>query len=132
MSVVLPAPFGPSTACNSPSGTAMSTSSVATMPQNRLARRSTSSSASAIALLPALHEVRERAQEADNAAAREQHDHEQERPEHDLPVFAGHGGVRRIERTHRRADDGGLELLPETPRQRADQRPEQAAHAPEP
>src|SRR3569832_2795088 len=126
MCVVLPAPFGPMTACNSPSGTAMATSSVATMPPKRLARRSTSSSASAIVLLPRTpHEVGQRAQQAIDAAAREQHNDQQERAEHDLPVFAGLGGVGGVERPHGSAAHGRQELLQEQERQRADHRPEQ-------
>ncbi len=49
ISVVLPAPFGPITACNSPSATASVRSSVATMPSKRLARFSTCSRGSLMA-----------------------------------------------------------------------------------
>jgi hypothetical protein len=38
ISVVLPAPFGPITACSSPAATSSTISSVATMPSKRLAR----------------------------------------------------------------------------------------------
>ena len=48
ISVVLPAPFGPITACSSPAATASVRSSVATMPPKRLARLSTCSKASLI------------------------------------------------------------------------------------
>src|SRR3954453_10679914 len=99
--VVLPAPFGPMTACNSPFRTSKERSSVATMPPKRLQRPVTRRSASAIAALPrAVDNVRERDQQAIDAAAREQDDDEQQRPEHDLPVLSRLYRTGRIERPH--------------------------------
>src|SRR6266540_293400 len=78
INVVLPAPFGPMTACSSPAGTASVISSDATTPPKRLVRPSISSSASATARV---------LQQAVDAAAREQHHQEEQRTENDLPVF---------------------------------------------
>src|SRR5262245_3291604 len=94
ISVVLPAPFGPMTACNSPCGILMTTSSVATMPPKRLARLSTWSSASAMAHRRAglaLDPAAELDEQPIDAAAREQHDEQQQRPENDLPIFGDAG-----------------------------------------
>src|SRR5215468_1533017 len=78
ISVVLPAPFGPMMACSSPLGTTSEIASDATMPPKRRVKPSISSSASATAQVP---------EHAVDAAAREQHDQEIDRSEHDLPVF---------------------------------------------
>src|SRR4029078_6072034 len=75
--VVLPAPFGPMTACNSPSGIPNVRSSVATMPPKRFARPSTRSK-SAMAHLP---------QQTGDSPPCAPHDQKQQRPEDDLPVF---------------------------------------------
>src|SRR4051812_40919967 len=78
ISVVLPAPFGPMMACSSPVGIASVISSEASTPPKRLVRPSISSSISATA---------QTLQQAIDAAAREQHDQEEQRAEHDLPIF---------------------------------------------
>src|SRR5215813_11533483 len=77
INVVLPAPFGPMTACSSPSGMPSVRSSVATMPPKRFARLSTRSN-SAMASLPE--------QTIDSAPRKEDHKKKQ-RTEDDLPVF---------------------------------------------
>src|SRR5437016_8794226 len=79
ISVVLPAPFGPMTACNSPRATSNETLSVATIPPNRRTRFSTRSKGSATTQPP---------QQAKNAAAPEQHDQQQQRPHDQRPVFS--------------------------------------------
>ena len=78
ISVVLPAPFGPMIACNSPSGMSSVTLSVAMTPPKRLLRPSICRSASAT--------VGPRQQAVDPAAG-EQHDRQQHRTQHDLPIF---------------------------------------------
>src|SRR5713101_8813272 len=78
ISVVLPAPFGPMIACNSPRATSSETLSVATMPPNRRTRFSTQSKGSATTQPP---------QQAKNAAAPEQHDQQQQRTHDERPVF---------------------------------------------
>src|SRR5215208_1114813 len=82
INVVLPAPFGPMIACSSPLGTASEIASEATTPPKRLVRFSTCSKASATAP-PRQHSV--------NPAAREQHDQQEQRPQHDLPIFGDAG-----------------------------------------
>src|SRR5215831_19578471 len=81
ISVVLPAPFGPITACSSPADMPKVRSSVATMPPKRLARLSTSNR-SAMAHL---------AEKAVDAATREQYDQQQKRAQDDLPIFSNTG-----------------------------------------
>src|SRR5436190_23035165 len=78
ISVLLPAPFGPIMACNSPGGIASEMPSEATTPPKRLVRLSIASSASATT--PAL-------QETVDAAACKQHDQQEQRTEHDLPIL---------------------------------------------
>src|SRR3979409_1290884 len=78
LSVVLPAPFGPMIACNSPLETSSETLSVATMPPNRRARFSTRSRRSATAQPP---------QNPHDAAAPEQNDQQQQRAHDQRPVF---------------------------------------------
>src|SRR5215471_2371631 len=78
ISVVLPAPFGPMTACSSPASTASVMASEATTPPNRRVSPSTWRRGSATAE-PHEHAV--------DAAAREQHHEQQQGPEHDGPVF---------------------------------------------
>src|SRR5437879_4817122 len=78
ISVVLPAPFGPMTACNSPRATSSETLSVATIPPNRRTRFSTRSKGSATTQPP---------QQPENAAAPEQHDQQQQRAHDQRPVF---------------------------------------------
>src|SRR3984957_14326904 len=106
ISVVLPAPFGPMIACNSPRATSSETWSVATMPPNRLTRFSTQSRGSATGKPP---------QQSIDAAAPEQHDQQQQRAHDQRPVF---GDLRQ-------------ELLQHQVNHRADHRAEQRAHAAE-
>src|ERR1700681_4536028 len=80
ISVVLPAPFGPMMACNSPFATSSETLSVATMPPNRRTSFATRSKGSATGKPP---------QNAGDAAAPEQHDQQQQRPHDQRPIF-GH------------------------------------------
>src|ERR1700742_5324810 len=107
ISVVLPAPFGPITACNSPCGISKTTSSVATMPPKRLASFSTWSRASAMthlrvgfcAILCGEH-CADLAEHPVDAAARVQHSEQQHRPEDDLPIF-GYAGQRLLQQQQR-------------------------------
>src|SRR5436190_8329513 len=78
ISVVLPAPFGPITACVSPSRTSRSTPSVACSAPNALRNPLTSRSGSAIAFLPG--------KQAREPALEEEHDKHEDGPEDDLPV----------------------------------------------
>src|SRR5207302_5630459 len=78
--VVLPAPLGPITAWISPGATDSETPPVATRPPKRLVRPAVSSSASATA------PPRGR-KEAVKPGLREQHDQDQERSEHRLPML---------------------------------------------
>src|SRR4029079_7980442 len=80
--VVLPAPLGPMMACSSPRGTSSVMASLATMPPNRFDNPSICSSGSAT------FEPRVETWQQDvDAAAREQHDQQQQGPEDDLPIF---------------------------------------------
>src|SRR5947207_10378726 len=79
-SVVLPAPFGPITAWTSPGSTASETSLVATSPPKRLVNPSVASSGSAMA-------PRASAEDAEQPPFREQHDEDQQRPQHRLPML---------------------------------------------
>src|SRR5215475_825521 len=76
--VVLPAPFGPMIACNSPRGTSSETRSVAVMPPKRRTSLSMRSKGSATVKSP---------EQAHDAAAPEQHDEEQQRAHDDRPIF---------------------------------------------
>src|SRR4029077_14133689 len=97
--VVLPAPFGPMIACNSPLRTPSEIASDAMTPPNRLVRPSISSSVSTRASVTACPR-----QQAVDAATREQHDQQEQVAEHDLPVFGHpHGGV--SEQGERRGPD---------------------------
>src|SRR6516162_6886877 len=78
ISVVLPAPFGPMMACSSPCGTSSDTWSVAMMPPKRRTSFCTRSNGSATIEPP---------EQAHDAAAPEQHDHEQQRPHDQCPIF---------------------------------------------
>src|SRR5665647_1490077 len=78
ISVVLPAPFGPMMACNSPRATSSETWSVARMPPNRCTSCSTRSNGSATGEPP---------QQPIDAAAPEQHDQQQQRAHDQRPVF---------------------------------------------
>src|SRR5262245_32095612 len=106
MSVVLPAPFGPITACSSPFGTASEIASDAITPPKRLLRPSICNSASATV---------DSGDQTIDAAAREQHHQQEQRTKDDLPVF---GNARERFFQHQQ-------------RQRADHRPEHRAHAAE-
>src|ERR1700730_9625866 len=97
--VVLPAPFGPITACSSPGLTSSVIASAATIPPKRFDSPSTASKTSAPARP---HD------EPVNPAAREQHDQQQERAENNLPVL---GDVRERFLQHQQRD--GAEQRPE-------------------
>src|SRR6266540_707411 len=97
ISVVLPAPFGPITACSSPRLIASMMASEAMTPPKRLVSPSICSSASATA-----HAF----QQAVHAAAREQHDQQEQRAEHDLPILARpHGKVVTHERERNKPNE---------------------------
>src|SRR3954463_13098405 len=74
ISVVLPAPLGPMMACSSPGTTSSDRLSVARMPPKRRTRFSTRSKGSAKELATA-----KPPEHAHDAAAREQHDQQQQR-----------------------------------------------------
>src|SRR4051795_814522 len=78
ISVVLPAPLGPMIACNSPGMISSDRLSVARMPPKRRTRFSTRSKGSTTAEPP---------EQAHDAAAREQHDQQQQRPHDQRPIF---------------------------------------------
>src|SRR4051794_30817172 len=103
INVVLPAPLGPMMACSSPGGIASVTSSEAMTPPKRLVSPSIASSGSGMA----------RPQQADDAAACEQHDQQQQRTEDNLPVLG----------------DAGERLLQNKQHDCADQRAEGRTHA---
>src|SRR5437899_112470 len=99
ISVVLPAPLGPMTACVSPSGTSRSTRSVARRPPKLLLSPRITISGSAIA-----QDLSR--QEPEQAALGEEHHEDQEQPQDDLPVL-GQGGEHVLEpEEHDRADHG--------------------------
>src|SRR5229473_1494637 len=76
--VVLPAPFGPMIACNSPRITSSERWSVARIPPNRRTSLSTRSKGSATAQPP---------EQAHDPAASEQHDQQQQRAHDQCPVL---------------------------------------------
>src|SRR5262245_35500817 len=78
INVLFPAPFGPMMACSSPGGMASEMPSEATTPPKRLVRFSIASNASA---------TTRALQQTVDAAAREQHDQQEQRSEYDLPIF---------------------------------------------
>src|SRR4029450_11475881 len=99
ISVVLPAPLGPITACSSPRSISSRIASEAMTPPKRLGSPSIRSSASG---------ARAPVEEAVHAAAREQHDQEKQRAEHDLPIFAGaHRQILPNERKRSQANENG-------------------------
>src|SRR3546814_2519908 len=102
ISVVLPAPLGPMLACTSPGSTARLKLSVATRPPKRFTRLSMTRIGSGMPGLLA-------AQQAVDAAAREQHQQQQHRAEENLPIF----GI------------GRQDLLQQQERDRAEDRAEQ-------
>src|SRR5947207_2707998 len=108
ISVVLPAPLGPMMACSSPGATSSDRLSVAKMPPNRRTRFSTRSKGSAKESTTA-HPP----EQAHDAAAREQHDQQQQRAHDQRPVFR----ELRQQFLQEEIDDG------------ADHRAEQRAHA---
>src|SRR3954469_19903056 len=77
INVVLPAPFGPMMACNSPSVTVRFTLSDAVTPPKRLVSPSIASSGSGMT----------QPQHAVDAAACVEHDEQQQRPDDDLRVL---------------------------------------------
>src|SRR5437868_7534670 len=81
ISVVLPAPFGPITACSSPGATSNVTSSVTRSPPKFLARLSMRSTASATEYPP------QPLSHADEPAPGEHRDQHQQRAEDHLPVL---------------------------------------------
>src|SRR5690348_15512873 len=95
ISVVLPAPFGPITACSSPGRTSSVTSSVTRRPPKFLARFSMRRTASATEHPP------QPGEQPDQPAAREHRDQHQDRAEDHLPVL-GIGGEPFL-----RQDEGG-------------------------
>src|ERR1041385_8288221 len=103
MSVVLPAPFGPITACSSPGPTSNVTSSVTRRPPKFLLRFSMRSTASATEHPP------QPLRYANEPAAGEHRDQHQQRPEDHLPVLgqAGQPFLGKEERS--RADDCAVE-----------------------
>src|SRR3954451_19052423 len=109
ISVVLPAPFGPITACNSPGRTSSVTLSVTRSPPKFLVRPSISSTGSATAHPPQLRH------KSDQSAGREHRDQDQQRPEYDLPVLG----------------DAGQPFLGEQKRGRAEDRTVEGSHAAE-
>src|SRR6478672_5250044 len=119
ISVVLPAPFGPMMACNSPLLTSSPTLSEAITPPKRLVRPSMASSASAMAFdlarRPGQHSV--------DAAAGEQHD-QQQRAEDELPVFARALDLMTGQELARPADQDRQRLFQHEQRDRADHRAE--------
>src|SRR5579863_2125495 len=106
MSVVLPAPFGPITACSSPGGTASVIESAATTPPKRLLRPSICNSGSATLAAP--KRSRDPAMHVDR-------DQEQERPEDQVGILG----------------DARQRLLQQQKSHRPDQRSEQRAKAAE-
>src|SRR5262245_7703431 len=82
ISVVLPAPFGPITACSSPGMTSKLTSLVTMRPPKFLRKFSRRRTGSGMA--PAPHEL---GREADQAAAREQDDEHEDGSKNHLPVL---------------------------------------------
>src|SRR5258705_4136378 len=76
--VVLPAPFGPMTAWSSPVGTASVISSDASTPPKRLLKPSISRRASVTA---------QSLQQAVDPTTREEDNEQEQRAQHDLPVF---------------------------------------------
>src|SRR5213078_296658 len=105
ISVVLPAPLGPMSACVSPSSTSRSTRSVARRPPKLLLSPRIATSGSAIA-----RDLSR--QEPEQAAFGEEHHPDQEGPQDDLPVLG-----------HR-----GQHVLETEEHDRADHRPDQRAH----
>src|SRR5471030_2495279 len=81
-SVLLPAPFSPSSACTSPTAASKSTRSLATTPGNRLVipRRETAGATGSVTLLLLANvgraEGRRRAEPAAAAARRDDHEHD--------------------------------------------------------
>src|SRR6185369_1006143 len=83
MNVVLPAPFGPISACSSPRATAKSSRSVATRPPKRFCSPSTRSRMSATGRPP----LRESSNHAGNAVSGIQHYDQEHHADTQLPVL---------------------------------------------
>src|SRR5690348_3496816 len=109
MSVVLPAPFGPITACSSPGRTSSVTSSVTRSPPKFFVSLSIRSTGSATEHPP------QSLRDADEPATGKHRDKNEQRTEDHLPVLG----------------EAGQPLLGEQERGGADDRPVQRAHAPE-
>src|SRR4051812_29688423 len=118
ISVVLPAPFGPITACNSPAGTANVMPSEAVTPPKRLLKPSMARSVSATAA----------PEQSIDAAARVKHDNEKQRSKHDLPILRSADGRVAHERPRCKADHGRQCLLQRKQRHRPQHRPERRTH----
>src|ERR1041385_8287334 len=103
ISVVLPAPFGPITACSSSGRTSNVTSSVTRRPPKFLARFSMRSTTSATEHPP------QSFCHADQSAAREDRDQHQQRPEDHLPVLGQPRQPLFGEQEGGRPDDGAVE-----------------------
>src|SRR4051812_41655404 len=101
--VVLPAPFGPITACSSPGITSSVTSSVTRKPPKFLARFSMRSTGSATNHPP------QPLRHADQPAAREYRDQHQQRSKDHLPVLGQAGEPLLSEQERGRADDRAIE-----------------------
>src|ERR1700742_4035278 len=101
--VVLPAPFGPMTACSSPGITSKVTSSVTRRPPKFLERFSVRSTGSATE--HPLQPLRD----ADQPARREYGDQDQQRPEDHLPVLGPARQPLLGEQKRGRADDRAVE-----------------------
>src|SRR5512144_2397242 len=83
MNVVLPAPFGPISACSSPRSTAKSSRSVATRPPKRFCSPSTRSSVSATGRPP----LGKSGDHASDSVSRVQHDDQEHYTDTQLPVL---------------------------------------------
>src|SRR5262245_60438282 len=103
ISVVLPAPFGPMTACSSPCMTSSVTSSVTTSAPNFFRSPSRRSIGSTTAEPP-----RHLGPQPDQPAAGEQDDDHQHRPEDHLPVLGEAGEPLLRQQIGRGAEDGAV------------------------
>src|SRR5262245_4910112 len=104
ISVVLPAPFGPISACSSPGCTSKLTASVARRPPNLLLSASTRSTGSGTA-----EPARQLARETDQAAAREHDEEHQKWAEDHLPMLGAIGQPLLEQQEGRGADDRAMQ-----------------------
>src|SRR4051812_13862100 len=88
MSVVLPAPLGPSTACSMPRWSSIATLLVAIRPPNRFDNPRVESSASAMAAVPLAPDQRaaKTGRDAREPARQEDHEHDDRAAEQQLPM----------------------------------------------